>query len=160
MPLSVSENIAQATLGQRSRAGWVDMKKEAALVQRFMKELAIRAPGPRTPVGELSGGNQQKVALGKWLALDPRFLLLDDPTRGVDIETRRNIYHRIRALASQGVGILLNSTDAMELVGVCDRVLVMYEGEIVRELSGSQITEREIVSSAVGVKGGASDTSA
>ncbi len=159
LPLSVSENIAHATLGRRSRGGWVDLKKEKVVVQRFMKELAIRASGPRTPVGELSGGNQQKVALGKWLALDPHFLLLDDPTRGVDIETRRDIYHRIRALASQGVGILLNSTDAIELVGICDRVLVMYEGEIVRELSGSEITEGEIVSAAVGVKRETNDTS-
>ncbi|HET6487833.1 MAG TPA: sugar ABC transporter ATP-binding protein [Spirochaetia bacterium] len=159
LPLSVSENIAHATLGLRSRAGWVDRRREAALVQGFMKDLAIRAPGARSPVGDLSGGNQQKVALGKWLALDPRFLLLDDPTRGVDIETRRDIYHRIRALASQGVGILLNSTDAIELVGICDRVLVMYEGRIVRELSGPEITEGGIVGAAVGVQGGTNGSS-
>jgi ribose transport system ATP-binding protein len=156
-PLSVSENIAHATLGRRSHGGWVDQKKEETLVRNIIRELAIHTRGPRAPVQELSGGNQQKVALGKWLALEPRFLLLDDPTRGVDIETRRDIYYRIRTLASQGVAILLNSTDTIELVGICDRVLVMYEGEVVRELIGSEITEERIVSAAVGVKGGSQD---
>ncbi len=153
LPLSVTENIALSTLGRRSRWGWIKAKAEQAIVQDTIRDLGIRTPGPHTPVEYLSGGNQQKVALGKWLVTNPRVLLLDDPTRGVDIETRRDIYYRIRELGSKGVGILLNSTDTIELVGMCDRVLVMYEGGIVCSLEGPEITEEAIVSAAVGLKG-------
>jgi ribose transport system ATP-binding protein len=158
LPLSVTENIALSTLGRRSRMGWVKARMEQELVRDTIRDLAIRTPGPNTPVEFLSGGNQQKVALGKWLAVHPRVLLLDDPTRGVDIETRRDIYYRIRALGSRGVSILLNSTDAIELVGLCDRVLVMYEGKIALELVGPEITEEGIVSAAVGLKGNSHGT--
>ncbi len=151
-PLSVSENIALSTLDRRSRLGWVRTRMERDLVRDTIRDLAIRTPGPATPVEFLSGGNQQKVALGKWLVAHPRVLLLDDPTRGVDIETRRDIYHRIRELGSHGVDILLNSTDTIELVGLCDRVFVMYEGRIAQELVGSEITEESIVGAAVGLK--------
>lgn len=153
LPLSVAENIALPTLDRRSLIGWVRARMEQELVRDTIRNLAIRAPGPAAPVEFLSGGNQQKVALGKWLVARPRILLLDDPTRGVDIETRRDIYYRIRELGSQGVGILLNSTDAIELVGLCDRVFVMYEGRIALELVGQQITEEAIVGAAVGLKG-------
>ena len=138
--------------------GWVKVKMEQELVRETIRDLAIRTPGPNAPVEFLSGGNQQKVALGKWLAARPRILLLDDPTRGVDIETRQDIYYRIRELASRGVGILLNSTDTIEVVGICDRVFVMYEGKIALELVGSQITEEGIVSAAVGLKGNSHGT--
>ena len=152
LPLSVTENIALPTLERRSLLGWVRLQKEQELVGDTVRNLAIRTPGAFAPVEYLSGGNQQKVALGKWLVAHPRILLLDDPTRGVDIETRRDIYYRIRELGSQGVGILLNSTDTIELVGLCDRVLVMYEGRIALELTGKQITEEAIVGAAVGLK--------
>ncbi len=153
LPLSVGQNIAMATLGRRQRWGWVDQQAERQVVDEMIGRLAVRTYSAAAPVGSLSGGNQQKVALGKWLAANPRLLLLDDPTRGVDIETRRDIYHRIRGLASEGVGVLLSSTDTIELMGVCDRVLVMYEGRIVRELVGSSITEENIVAAAVGLQG-------
>jgi ribose transport system ATP-binding protein len=156
LPLSVAHNIAMATLDRRQRLGWVDRVAEQRLAADMIGRLAIRTRSPSTPVGDLSGGNQQKVALGKWLAAEPRLLLLDDPTRGVDIQTRRDIYHRIRRLAAQGVGVLLSSTDTIELVGTCDRVLVMYEGRIVSALEGSAITEQNIVSAAVGLAGGES----
>lgn len=159
LPLSVAENIALSTLERRSRWGWVKAKMEQALIQDTIRDLAIRTPGPNTPVEYLSGGNQQKVALAKWLVAHPRVLLLDDPTRGVDIETRRDIYYRIRELGSTGVGILLNSTDTIELVGMCDRVLVMYEGDIVCTLVGPEITEEGIVSAAVGLRDKSSGSS-
>jgi len=157
LPLSVAQNIALATLGRRQRWGWVDRRAEREVVDDMITRLAVRTRSSATPVGFLSGGNQQKVALAKWLAAEPRLLLLDDPTRGVDIETRRDIYHRIRALASDGVGVLLSSTDTIELVGVCDRVLVMYEGRIVSDLEGDSITEENIVAAAVGLKGARND---
>ena len=153
LPLSISENIALATLERRQRFGCMDRAREQALVDATMAELAIHAPGTQAAVETLSGGNQQKVVLGKWLATQPRLLLLDDPTRGVDIGARSDIYHQIRGIAATGVGILINSTDTIELVGLCDRVLVMFEGRIVSELAGAGITEEAIIGAAVGVKG-------
>jgi ribose transport system ATP-binding protein len=158
LPLSVGENIALATLDRRCHWGWVDAQREQELVRDAIDDLGIRTSGPGAPVESLSGGNQQKVALGKWLVARPSVLLLDDPTRGVDIETRRDIYYRIRELSSRGVGILLNSTDTIELVGLCDRVLVVYEGEIVHELVGREITEEGIVGAAVGLGGAKNGT--
>jgi ribose transport system ATP-binding protein len=101
------------------------------------------------PAGALSGGNQQKVVIGKWLMMAPRILLLNDPTRGIDVGTKQEMYQLLRALANDGAGILFYSTDYDELVGCCDRVLVMYDGAIVRELVGADITERALVSSAL-----------
>jgi ribose transport system ATP-binding protein len=153
LPLSISENVALASLSRRQRWGWVDRGKERNVVQRTISDLGIHSTGPAAALVTLSGGNQQKVVLGKWLATDPRVLLMDDPTRGVDIETRRDIYRKIREIAARGVAILVNSTDALELVGLCDRVLVMFEGRLARELTGEAITEEAIVGAAVGVKG-------
>jgi ribose transport system ATP-binding protein len=153
LPLSISENVALASLGKRQRWGWVDRRKERQVVQRAIADLGIHATGPGAAVLTLSGGNQQKVVLGKWLATAPRVLLMDDPTRGVDIEARSDIYHQIREVAAQGVAVLLNSTDTLELVGLCDRVLVMFEGRLAKELVGEAITEEAIVGAAVGVVG-------
>lgn len=152
LPLSVAQNIALATLPRRQKWGWIDSRREESVVKDMVGSLSIKSAGSGAAVQTLSGGNQQKVALGKWLASDPRVLLLDDPTRGVDIQTRQEIYYKIRGLASQGKAIMLNSTDVMELVGLCDRVLVMYEGRVVSTLVGNDITEERIVGAAVGVK--------
>jgi len=153
LPLSISENIALASLGRRQRWGWVDRRKERDVVLRAISDLGIHATGPAAGLVTLSGGNQQKVVLGKWLATTPRVLLMDDPTRGVDIEARSDIYRQIREIAARGVAILVNSTDTLELVGLCDRVLVMFEGRLARELVGEAITEEAIVGAAVGVNG-------
>jgi ribose transport system ATP-binding protein len=150
LPLSLNDNIALTTLQRRQRFGWINRTKEIELVKQMIHRLSIKAGGAASPVETLSGGNQQKVVMAKWLAAEPRILLMDDPTRGVDIETRQDIYYHIRELTSEGKAILLNSTDALELVGMCDRVLVMYEGTIVRELVGNEISEEGIVSAAVG----------
>ncbi|MBE3574467.1 MAG: sugar ABC transporter ATP-binding protein [Firmicutes bacterium] len=150
MPLSVQQNLSLPTLRERSRWGLVQGEKEKHDMVGMASNLAIRARGLGAPVRTLSGGNQQKVVLGKWLLLHPSVLLLDDPTRGVDVETRRELYHRIRSLAEQGTAVLVRSTDTMELVGLCDSVLVMYEGAVVTRLTGEQITEANIVASAVG----------
>jgi len=153
LPLSISENVALASLGRRQRWGWLDQRKEREVVQRTISDLGIHATGPAAALVTLSGGNQQKVVLGKWLATDPRVLLMDDPTRGVDIEARSDIYRQIREIAARGVAILVNSTDTLELVGLCDRVLVMFEGRLAKELVGEAITEEAIVGAAVGVNG-------
>jgi len=116
-----------------------------ALVDR----LKIRATGPEHIVQLLSGGNQQKVVFGKWLAAQPRVLLLDEPTRGIDVGTKQELYQVMRKLATDGAAILFYSTDYDELIGCCDRVLVMYDGAIKRELVGPEITERALIASAL-----------
>jgi ribose transport system ATP-binding protein len=107
--------------------------------------------GPEVPVRFLSGGNQQKVAIAKWLLTDAAVYLLYDPTRGIDVGAKQEIYDLMRRLAAEGHGILFFSTDLAEIVGLCDRALVMYEGAIRRELRGPALTEANLVSAAVGL---------
>ena len=113
--------------------------------------LAIKTDGTGVPVGTLSGGNQQKIAIAKWLLAQSRVLLLYDPTRGIDVGTKAEIYQLLRRLADDGAAILFYSTDYDELVGCCDRVLVFYDGAIGRVLSGAEITERALVGSALNI---------
>jgi ribose transport system ATP-binding protein len=149
LPMSVRDNLAFAALPRLSRWGVVDKAAERDAVDRIVRLLAVRTDGVDVPAGSLSGGNQQKVVIGKWLMMAPRILLLNDPTRGIDVGTKQEMYQLLRELANAGAGILFYSTDYDELVGCCDRVLVMYDGAIRRELVGSEITERALVSSAL-----------
>ena len=134
-----------------SRWGIIDRRAERDAVQRIMRLLAVRADGADVPAGSLSGGNQQKLVIGKWLMIAPRILLLNDPTRGIDVGTKQEMYRLLRRLADGGAAILFYSTDYDELVGCCDRVLVMYDGSIRRELAGDEITERALISSALNI---------
>ena len=151
LPMSVRDNLSFAALGRLSKAGIVDAAAERAAVERIVKLLAIRSDGTDVPAGSLSGGNQQKLVIGKWLMMAPRILLLNDPTRGIDVGTKQEIYALLRELAEAGAAILFYSTDYDELVGCCDRVLVMYDGAIRRELVGAAITERALISSALNI---------
>jgi ribose transport system ATP-binding protein len=149
LPMSVRDNLSFAALGQLSHAGVIDRPAERAAVERIMRLLAIRSDGADVAATALSGGNQQKLVLGKWLMLAPRIILLNDPTRGIDVGTKHEVYELLRRLADEGAAILFYSTDYLELVGCCDRVLVMVEGAIRRELAGDAITERALVASAL-----------
>jgi ribose transport system ATP-binding protein len=149
LPMSVRDNLSFAALSRLSRWGVVDRTAERDAVERIVRLLAVRTDGTDLPAGALSGGNQQKVVIGKWLMMAPRILLLNDPTRGIDVGTKQEMYQLLRTLANDGAGILFYSTDYDELVGCCDRVLVMYDGGVVRELAGADITERALVSSAL-----------
>ena len=104
------------------------------------------------PVGSLSGGNQQKVVIAKWMMRNPRIILLNDPTRGIDVGTKQEIYQLLRKLADAGAAILFYSTDYDELIGCCDRVLVLYDGAVKRELVGSEITERALIATALNIQ--------
>ena len=117
----------------------------------MVKLLGIRTAGTDIPVGALSGGNQQKVVIAKWLMNAPRIILLNDPTRGIDVGTKQEIYQLLRGLADAGAAILFYSTDYAELIGCCDRVLVMYDGAVIRELAGAEITERALIASALNI---------
>jgi ribose transport system ATP-binding protein len=160
LPMSVADNLSFAALGQLSRWGVVDRSAERAAVDRIMRSLAVRSDGSEPPAGSLSGGNQQKLVIGKWLMTAPRIILLNDPTRGIDVGTKQEIYQLLRRLAEEGAAILFYSTDYDELIGCCDRVLVMYDGAIKRELVGAEITERALIGSALNIDGGALSGSA
>jgi len=157
LPLPIRENVTIATPRRVARAGIVSPAAERRAAAAMRERLAIKAADLDAPVRFLSGGNQQKVALAKWLLRDAAVYLLYDPTRGIDVGAKQEIYALMRRLAEQGKGILFFSTDLAEIVGLCDRALVMYEGAVVRELSGSELTEEKLVSAAVGVGGAAGD---
>ena len=151
LPMSVRDNLSFAALDGLSRFGVVDRKAERDAVDRIVRLLGVHSDGTFVPAGSLSGGNQQKVVIGKWLLVAPRILLSNDPTRGIDVGTKQEIYALLRELAQGGAAIVFYSTDYDELVGCCDRVLVMYDGAIRRELVGDEITERALVSSALNI---------
>jgi ribose transport system ATP-binding protein len=151
LPLSVEENITLPTLPEVSRNGVILPAEVERETLAMRDSLAIRMASPETPVRFLSGGNQQKVAIAKWLLTDASVYLLYDPTRGIDVGAKQEIYELMRRLADEGHGILFFSTDLAEVVGLCDRALVMYEGTIARELRGPALTEANLVSAAVGL---------
>ncbi|WP_223167395.1 sugar ABC transporter ATP-binding protein [Nonomuraea sp. SYSU D8015] len=139
--LSVRDNIALAALPRLSRAGIVSDAQVDGIVATFMKRLGIKAVSPRQPAGELSGGNQQKVLLARWLAMHPKVLLLDEPTRGVDVTTKLEMQALLDELAVAGLAILLISSDVAELVENCDSVVVLRDGAITDHLVGPEVTE-------------------
>ncbi|WP_321915038.1 sugar ABC transporter ATP-binding protein [Paraburkholderia sp. J11-2] len=149
LPMSVRENLSFAALDRMSTAGVIDRERQQSFVDRMMELLAIKSHGVDAPVGSLSGGNQQKVVIAKWLIRKPRILLLSDPTRGIDVGTKQELYQLLRRLADEGAAILFYSTDYDELIGCCDRVLVLYEGRIKQELVGAAITEQNLIASAL-----------
>ena len=151
LPMSVRDNLSFAALDTLSGWGVIDKAAERDAVARIVRLLGVRTDGTDMPAGSLSGGNQQKLVIGKWLMMAPRILLLNDPTRGIDVGTKQEMYQLLRQLADAGAAVLFYSTDYDELVGCCDRVLVMYDGAIRRELIGAEITERALVSSALNI---------
>jgi len=149
LPMSVRDNLSFASLDRVSQRGVIDRAAEQKLIEAMISLLAIKTADAGQPVGALSGGNQQKVVIAKWLMRAPRIILLNDPTRGIDVGTKQEIYQLLRKLADAGAAILFYSTDYDELIGCCDRVLVLYDGGIKRELKGAEITEHALIASAL-----------
>ncbi|GAA2107874.1 sugar ABC transporter ATP-binding protein [Actinomadura alba] len=143
--LSVRENIALAALPRLARAGVVSDARIDRVVETFMRRLRIKAASPHQRVSELSGGNQQKVLLARWLAMSPKALLLDEPTRGIDVGAKAEVQTLIEELAGAGLGVLLISSDLEELVSASDRILVLRDGAVVAELAGADVTEEQIM---------------
>ena len=160
LPMSVRDNLSMASMSLFSRGGIVDRAAESQAIDRMIALLAIKTDGTGVPVGTLSGGNQQKIVIAKWLMTNPKVILLNDPTRGIDVGTKAEIYQLLRKLADGGAAILFYSTDYDELVGCCDRVLVFYDGAVGRVLTGSEITERALVGSALNIGGGQAEAGA
>jgi len=154
LDMSVASNITIGVIGRDARRGFLDLGKGKARAAAAIKSLAIRVASPQIEVGALSGGNQQKALLSRWLETGPKVLILDEPTRGVDIGAKSEIYRIIDALAQQGVGILVISSELPEVIGICDRVVVMREGHIAGDVggdSGVPITQESIMALATGV---------
>ncbi|MCX4235005.1 sugar ABC transporter ATP-binding protein [Streptomyces ortus] len=139
--LSVRENIALAALPGFSRFGLVDNARVDKVVDMFVQRLRIKSAGPHQKVGELSGGNQQKVLLARWLAMHPKVLLLDEPTRGIDVGAKAEVQSLIDELAEEGLAVLLISSDTEELIEGSDRIVVLKDGVVVDELTGDAVTE-------------------
>jgi ribose transport system ATP-binding protein len=143
---SIATNIAQVAVGTLpSRRPWLDRRAIRAAARRQIDGLRIRADGPGQIVGQLSGGNQQKVVVGKWLEVAPTVFLLDDPTRGVDVGAKREIYRLIRDLANGGRTVLFRSTELPELVGLADRILVLHRGRLTAEVRGGAIDDHGLL---------------
>jgi ABC-type sugar transport system ATPase subunit len=142
---SVGTNVSMAVLPKLARANFVDQRAEQNLVQRFVSRLNIRTPSHEQRVGLLSGGNQQKVMIAKWLAVQPKCLIVDEPTRGVDVGTKAEIYVLFDELAHAGIPILMISSDLPEVLALADRILVMRHGRITGELTRAEATEENIM---------------
>jgi len=151
LPMAVCDNLSFAALDRLSHAGVIDRAAERKAIAEMIKLLAIRTDGVDKPVGSLSGGNQQKVVIAKWLMVSPRIILLNDPTRGIDVGTKQEIYQLLRKLADSGAAIIFYSTDYDELIGCCNRVLVLYDGAVKRTLVEEEITERALIASALNI---------
>jgi ABC-type sugar transport system ATPase subunit len=147
--MSVAENVSLASLERITRAGFLRPGLEAAEAADAVRRLAIKTPSTATAVGSLSGGNQQKVVLAKGLACGPRVLLLDEPTRGIDIGAKREIYAVIDGLAQQGLAILVASSELPELLGIADRIAVLADGRVTAEFSRDTATEQAVLHAAL-----------
>jgi galactofuranose transport system ATP-binding protein len=143
--MSVSENLTLALMPQLTRAGVVDETKRAAIVEKFIKRLGVKCSGPDQKIRELSGGNQQKVLLARWLAMNPKLLILDEPTRGIDVGAKAEIQNLIKELADQGLGVLMISSELEEVLEGSDRVFVLREGRSVAEFSHADATESAVM---------------
>ena len=151
LPMSITDNLLAASFKKVSQGPFIDVSKSRQAVDDAIAKLQIKLTKPEDAVATLSGGNQQKVVIAKWLMTDPELILLNDPTRGIDVGTKQELYRLMRDLADKDTAILFYSTDYAELIGCCDRVAVMYDGRIVTEFSGDAITEEALVAAALNI---------
>jgi galactofuranose transport system ATP-binding protein len=144
--MSVRENLTLALMPHLARNGIVDEARSREIVDGFIKRLGIKCSGPEQRIRELSGGNQQKVLLARWLCMNPRLLILDEPTRGIDVGAKAEILHLVRELAGQGLGVLMISSELEEVIEAASRVFVLRDGRTAAELNGDEISEPAIMS--------------
>ena len=156
LPMSIADNLLAASYAYVSVGPFISPALESQAVSEAVARLQIKIGDPQDAVATLSGGNQQKVVIAKWLMTDPDVILLNDPTRGIDVGTKQEIYRLMRRLADEGRAILFYSTDYAELIGCCERVAIMYDGAIVAELTGDAVTEEAIVAASLNIHAGAS----
>jgi rhamnose transport system ATP-binding protein len=147
--MPVAANASLADLSRVSRWGWIDLERENELAQRYIHQLRIKTPSAQTATGELSGGNQQKVALARWLAIEPKILILDEPTQGVDVGSKSEIHSLMVDLAEQGLAIIMISSELPEILGMSDRIVVIHAGRVSGILSRQEATQQKILSLAL-----------
>ena len=148
--MAVRENISLANLGPLSRLGFVMRRRERAVAEQFVEDVTIKTPSIEQVVQNLSGGNQQKVILAKWLFTQSKVLIFDEPTRGIDVGAKTEIYQLMNKLAENGVAVIMISSELPEIIGMSDRILVMHEGQIAGELGREEATQEKIMHLATG----------
>jgi rhamnose transport system ATP-binding protein len=148
--MPITANTSLASLKTVSRWGWMDAASERTLAEEYIAQLCIKAPSVRAITATLSGGNQQKVALARWLATTPKVLILDEPTQGVDVAAKAEIHSLIADLARRGMAILMISSEMPEILGMSDRIAVMHAGSISEILLRSEATQQKILALALG----------
>jgi ABC-type sugar transport system ATPase subunit len=147
---TINDNMTLAGLREISGRVFTDYGREAVAAGSQMASLRIKAPSPMTATGTLSGGNQQKVVLGKWMLTKPKVLFLDEPTRGIDVGAKQELYAEINKLASEGLAILLVSSELPEVLGLSDRVIVLHEGRLAGEFARNEATPERVMAAATG----------
>ncbi|MED1017549.1 sugar ABC transporter ATP-binding protein [Bacillus atrophaeus] len=147
---SIRENIALPSLTSFSPKGVIDQKREASFVELLINRLTIKTASPETHARNLSGGNQQKVVIAKWIGIGPKVLILDEPTRGVDVGAKREIYTLMNELTDRGVAIIMVSSELPEIIGMSDRIIVVHEGKISGEVASREATQERIMTLATG----------
>jgi ABC-type sugar transport system ATPase subunit len=150
LPLSIIANTTLADLPRLSPGGWRSPGREQAVTSTLGHTLSLRTSSLELEVGALSGGNQQKVVLAKWLQVKPQLLLLDEPTRGIDVGAKREIYQILHSLAEEGIAIMLITSELPELIGLSDRILVMHRGRITAEFDRASASPAKILEAAMG----------
>jgi ribose transport system ATP-binding protein len=150
LSMAITTNVEAANLAEVTSGWLVNSAKERSLAEKYVRQLDISTSSIEQEVRRLSGGNQQKTLVGKWLAIQPKVLIVDEPTRGVDVGAKSEIHHLLRSLAEQGVGIIMISSELPEVIGMSDRILVMHEGAIAGEVMAADATEEAIIHIASG----------
>ncbi|OUD08359.1 D-xylose ABC transporter ATP-binding protein [Marivivens niveibacter] len=150
-PMPIFQNVSLASLKKTSKNGFIRLAEEFAMAREYTQRLDLRAASLDTPVGNLSGGNQQKVVIAKWLATKPKVIILDEPTKGIDIGSKAAVHDFMAELASQGLAVIMVSSEIPEVLGMSDRVIVMREGRIAAEVSGDDMTPETLVRHAAGI---------
>jgi ribose transport system ATP-binding protein len=153
---AIRDNVSLSSLGALARRGVIDAARERESVERWTAALSVKTPSIERPVRQLSGGNQQKIVLARWMLANARLLLFDEPTRGIDVGAKAEIYQLMRRLAAQGAGILMISSDLPEALGMADRLIVMREGRIVGQLSRAEATQQRVAELTLGERAGIS----
>ena len=149
--LPIFQNITLPSLGQTSSSGFLRLAEEFKLAREYTQRLDLRAASLDQDVGLLSGGNQQKVVIAKWLATKPRVIILDEPTKGIDIGSKAAVHEFMAELAAEGLAVIMVSSEIPEVLGMSDRVIVMREGRIVDEVAGPDMTPERLVRAAAGI---------
>ncbi|WP_438392141.1 sugar ABC transporter ATP-binding protein [Caballeronia sp. DA-9] len=150
LELSIARNASLTVLGRLVRHGLISARSESTLASDWGKRLRLKASDLDAPVGTLSGGNQQKVVLGKWLATGPKVLIIDEPTRGIDVGAKAEVYRTLAELVKEGMAVLMISSELPEVLGMADRILVMHEGRISAEIARAEANEERVMSAALG----------